>query len=69
MTGNLKIGQGLHRFLLPTMGGTLFDTENLHGKRFLLFGWASWDTSREYLPILETFYGSVPNLVEIFVSP
>lgn len=52
----IKKGELLPDFILPTMGGGIIHLKNYKGKKVLLFCWASWCTSREYLPVLQTFY-------------
>lgn len=47
----LGIGDSFPAFTLPALGGRLVSLADLEGKRILLVCWASYDPSREDLPV------------------
>ncbi|OHB69799.1 MAG: hypothetical protein A2W23_05260 [Planctomycetes bacterium RBG_16_43_13] len=56
MNTEIKRDEQLQGFLLSTMGGTVCRLKDFRGRKILLFCWASWSASREYLPVLQSFY-------------
>jgi hypothetical protein len=61
----LAKGARLPYFRLATLGGVSTSRDDLEGRPALFFGWASWDASRDALPLLEQWYARNRAAIEL----
>lgn len=54
----LKEGYRAPGFRIATVGGTSRSLQDYRGAPTLVYGWASWDSSRDVLPALQRFHQS-----------
>lgn len=68
MTLPFKPGRRVPDVRLGTMGGTSSAFSDFAGKKVLVYVWASWDPSREDLPLLQKFIEKHPHLDVVTIA-
>ena len=68
MTLPFRPGRRVPDIRLGTMGGTSCAISDFAGRKVLVYVWASWDASREDLPLLQKFIEKHPGLDVVTIA-